>query len=822
MNIIKKFMDSGTKTELMTIPAGQFFLLRSSKSPKASIECLYNDATLAIRESSAHVYKLVVRKEMDESESTGGDENEDFDDEEISILSGQSKKDEEWSFTLDESLHFHKNWNKQGDMTFVWRNTKGDRGEKFQFVVNNDIPLTDIDQFLQAVYRCEYEYKYKRSSNGATEDELKQFDFTHLVEGAVIFSDEDDETEDANLLADKLKALTVKTQDNDDSYEEESEDDDSQLFEDAQEQIQKENKRRIRKPNQVSDVPDGKHLCMLIAELYVYDPIEEHFTLQDEAVKVVIVDLGRFDYWLSIQGQLLTLGTDVSPDVNPVFDMHNMAFIFNYIFENITLSYMLKFSNVEACTTFQSAWSRAIWEFLNKRNWADISEAEQKYVLNASSKREKELSEILDSDVDDWEDESSDEDGEEAEEEKKTENKKIVSASHHDSSDDEDAAEMAYQNSTALAGNKSLTIGFKNDRSYVVRGNKVGVFKSNEDDELEFVTAIGNITNLKGKLFNPENPMLYTEDRALIVQDNNNKSKLYKMDLERGQVVEEWSTGDKEVVQYGPSRKFDQLTGEQTFLGVSNKSIFKVDPRIGSEDKTVRDESKQYATKYNFSSLGTTENGYVAVGSEKGEIRLYDKLGIRAKTLIPALGEPIKHLCVSSEGKWLLATCQNSLLLIDLIIKEGRHAGSVGFLKSFSRDETPKIYVLRINPETVSYMQTTTGQPICFTKAYFNTGLNQREQTIVTSTGPFAITWSLRQIVRGEKTPYLVKRYDSQVMEDNFKFGSDRNVIVALKNDVSMVKKKSFRKPTKEVLTDKSLLNFYYDHDDAEVVKKWE
>ena len=157
-----------------------------------------------------------------------------------------------------------------------------------------------------------------------------------------------------------------------------------------------------------------------------------------------------------------------------------------------------------------------------------------------------------------------------------------------------------------------------------------------------------------------------------------------------------------------------------------------------------------------------------------------------------------------------------------MIIKEGRHAGSVGFLKSFSRDETPKIYVLRINPETVSYMQTTTGQPICFTKAYFNTGLNQREQTIVTSTGPFAITWSLRQIVRGEKTPYLVKRYDSQVMEDNFKFGSDRNVIVALKNDVSMVKKKSFRKPTKEVLTDKSLLNFYYDHDDAEVVKKWE
>lgn len=46
------------------------------------------------------------------------------------------------------------------------------------------------------------------------------------------------------------------------------------------------------------------------------------------------------------------------------------------------------------------------------------------------------------------------------------------------------------------------------------------------------------------------------EDRNLILTDGENENKLYKMDIERGKVIEEWSTGDKNVVQYGPTKKF--------------------------------------------------------------------------------------------------------------------------------------------------------------------------------------------------------------------------------------------------------------------------
>jgi hypothetical protein len=56
----------------------------------------------------------------------------------------------------------------------------------------------------------------------------------------------------------------------------------------------------------------------------------------------------------------------------------------------------------------------------------------------------------------------------------------------------------------------------------------------------------------------------------------------------------------------------------------------------------------------------------------------------------------------------------------------------------------------------------------------------------------------LKKVLAGRKDPYTIKRYGENVMADNFRFGSDKNVIVALPNEVNMVQKKSFKKPTRE------------------------
>ena len=239
------------------------------------------------------------------------------------------------------------------------------------------------------------------------------------------------------------------------------------------------------------------------------------------------------------------------------------------------------------------------------------------------------------------------------------------------------------------------------------------------------------------------------------------------------------------------------MTSAQPFVGVSNNALYRIDPRL-SGNKLVDSDLKQYASKNDFSTLATTEKGYLAVASNKGDIRLFDRLGINAKTQIPALGEPIIGLDVSADGRWVLATCRTYLLLIDSLQKKGRYEGKLGFERAFPKDDKPQPRRLGLQPAHVAQFQHETGQPISFTPARFNTGVDSAETSIITATGPFIVTWSLRKILAQRKDPYTIKRYEENVMADNFKFGSDKNVIVALPNEVNMVAKRSLRKPTRE------------------------
>ena len=230
------------------------------------------------------------------------------------------------------------------------------------------------------------------------------------------------------------------------------------------------------------------------------------------------------------------------------------------------------------------------------------------------------------------------------------------------------------------------------------------------------------------------------------------------------------------------------MTGEQTFLGLSRNALYRIDPRLAG-NKLVDSELKQYVSKNDFSAAATTEKGYIAVASNKGDIRMFDRLGINAKTHIPALGEPIIGLDVSADGRWVLATCRTYLLLIDALQKDGKNAGRLGFERSFGKDAKPQPRRLGLQPSHVAQFQHETKVPLAFTPARFNTGVDDAETSIITATGPFIVTWNMRKVLAGRRDPYTIKRYAEEVMADNFKFGSDRNVIVALPNEINMVAK---------------------------------
>lgn len=728
-------------------------------SPKGFSELIYRDARASIRRTSQEYnYELVIQRAYEEGE----EDLEDSDDE-----AGALDKDEK-TFLLDKALHFRYVKRESGEWVLAWRDLSGDTGDLYEFICDDSVGEEDVDQFAFAARECQYERKYRKSTKGDA-TELAEFEF-----------DEEDPIPQANSLSASIDMTPTSKE--------------------AAARMAKD----VRTPKKKTDsaVPQGfdathgpteapaarkapeavEIFSQKQAELHLFDFETGTFNLQDSTVIATVSEIGQWQYWLQITGGhgKEWLGQPVVADISPVFNFEYLSFIFNhYTDDGSAYSWLLRFKDQHALEDFQEGIMQALWEQLNTMKWSKVQQQDRDYVIEAFNDLTMDDAEKV----------------EEEEESEDEETEPPQQSEHYDEDESEDDVDPQENDGNA---NSQLAVGSKHGRSFVVRGSKIGVFKHSPNKNLEFSTNISKVATPKGKLFNPKKVMLHNEDENMILQDPNNPNSLYRMDLEYGKVVDEWKIHDDiPVINFTPESKFAQQTAAQTFVGHSRNALFKIDPRIGGS-KLVEDQLKQYASKNDFSAAATTEKGHIAVASDKGDVRLFDRIGVNAKTLIPALGEAIIGLDVTADGHYLLATCKTYLLLIDCMQKDGKNEGKLGFEKPFAKDSKPQPRRLAMKPEHVAQFQHETKIGLSFTPGKFNTSIDNKETSIITSTGPFLVTWSLKKVLAGQKDPYQIKRYSDNVIADNFEFGSDKNVILALPNEVDMVSRKAFKRPTRE------------------------
>lgn len=79
----------------------------------------------------------------------------------------------------------------------------------------------------------------------------------------------------------------------------------------------------------------------------------------------------------------------------------------------------------------------------------------------------------------------------------------------------------------------------------------------------------------------------------------------------------------------------------------------------------------------------------------------------------------------------------------------------------------------------------------------FNQSETDAENAIVTSTGQFVIAWDFNKVKKGLLDKYEIKKYEDLVVQDNFRFGDDKEIIVALANNVVAVNKQQLKRPNR-------------------------
>ncbi|KAG0091073.1 hypothetical protein BGZ92_001573 [Podila epicladia] len=732
--------------ELVQITSGQFYIHKPSR-PR---ECIYIDSMATIRRTSQpYQYMLAINRVFDEGEGDLQDESgEELDDEKV--------------FLIDGAMQFRKVVASTGT-SFTWQGLASEDADmEYEFVCDDETTAFTVNNFEITAYQCMYERKHQKSHINAEDEAIEESRKVKPASKASTSKTSTKTPKSASAARIKKEKESVQHQES----EEES---------DAEE---------IDKPALRTMPTNAEAVVDVEGELNLFDARENLFMTQADDVRCRLVRAGKFSYWLIVTAKdgAQQLAQPLEPRMNPVFSQQHLSFIWNYFDDQHNVfSWLIRFKDTTTLSKFQGSFGECMYEAINKEAWSKVSDVDQKYMIKTYQDdvemKDADSSSQYSSDEEEDEEEEDDEEYYDEDEEGEAE---------YDEDESEEEEETFIPSGGDGAKNSQLAVGYK-DRSFVVRGNKIGVFKHNDRDGLDFSTTIKNLSNKKGREVNPSTVLLHEQDTAMVMIDPRDLDTAYKMDLEYGKIVEEWSMpGTTGVLNLVGDSKYSHLTDNKTMIGLSKEAMFRIDPRL-SGSKIVDSEFKQYAKGNEFTAAATTANGSLAVAGAKGDIKLLNVVGKNANSALPALGDPIIGLDVTGNGRWVIATCKNYILLIDVLNPENK---KLGFDASFPAKAKPAPIKLHLKPEHVAAMK----QPVSFTPARFNTGVNEEEKTIVTSTGPYVITWNFRRVKNGHYE-YQIKQYSDNIVADNFKFGQDRSIIVALPHDVTALPKKNLTSP---------------------------
>lgn len=439
--------------------------------------------------------------EEGEEDLTADDEDEDE-----ATATANAEKDER-TFLLDEALRFRSDEREGGEVVFAWRDLSGDAGDLYEFVCDTSVQVGTVASFEAVALQCQYERKYRKSRETATEEDLAQFSFS----GQMI--------PETGIEATPQQAVVAATPSPKRSTK-------STKSESPMASTTKEKNKFVAPPS--AKHPEGKEiLTSEIAELHAFEFESGTFVEQDAEVTAIVSEVGNWDYWLQISSDKRDwLGLPVAPELNPVFNFEYRSFIFNHYTEDgSAYSWLLRFKDQEVMERFQEGLMRGLWEHLNQTKWQKAKDMEREYALEA-------FQDLTMEDAPPYE-----EDEEEEQPVEEEESDDGTRSEHYDSDEEQDDVTGQPKDKDV---NSQLAVGFKNDRTFVVRGSKIGVFKHGTGNNLDFQTNINKVATPKGKLFSPKKVMLHAQDRDMILQNPGDDNSLYRMDLEYGKIVDEY------------------------------------------------------------------------------------------------------------------------------------------------------------------------------------------------------------------------------------------------------------------------------------------
>ena len=358
----------------------------------------------------------------------------------------------------------------------------------------------------------------------------------------------------------------------------------------------------------------------------------------------------------------------------------------------------------------------------------------------------------------------------------------------NDDDDELDLNDEFTETPSVTTTNKFTTQAYIHDRTFSIKDdNTITVYKTN--DTTGTLTPLMNLPAVKHSNSNNTNAIslknghMFLSDTNMLFLDTTNPNVIYQYDIPSTKIVSEWEiytgTPDNNILSISLQTKMGQMNDDPIIYGVNNHNIFAMDSRLNKKNKLT--ELKTYKTNPLMQCISSTKQGYFVIGSNNGEIRLFDSIGSNAKNLLQCYGDAIRGIDVTVDGKYVLATCDRYLLLIKTEDNKGKNlfthrAGKV----------KPTPITLKVKTFDLERFR------ICkckYTPAKFNVDVSG-ESVIITSLGEYVVVWSFNKIKKGVYDCYRIKHVGQYVIGNHFKYNKDQ-IVITMNNKLGLQNKAS-------------------------------
>lgn len=310
--------------------------------------------------------------------------------------------------------------------------------------------------------------------------------------------------------------------------------------------------------------------------------------------------------------------------------------------------------------------------------------------------------------------------------------------------------------------------------------NHAFITRSSQLSSLNLDQKANSVTSSRSIPFDPTELLLSQQDRHAYLLNPNVMHKVYDMDLETGSIVQELQVSDDFKVRHiASATKTNNQTNEcpNMVMGVNYNSVFSLDNRISDSNKMAQHFTYSSGTP-KMKCMTTGSLGQIATGSDTGEIRLFNSIDKRAKTLLPGLGNSIMGLDLSPlDGRYLLATCQTYLLLIDTHFQtDNSDKIQSGFNSSMANHASRPIKLQLSMNDLVKHNI----RQLQLTKAFFSPD----GRNIISSSDCYVIVWDVQKVLSKKPNCYTIRKCVDPIINNQFIDHNNRqNKVVVATSD---------------------------------------